>query len=295
MSTILAKAKCNCTVAEATVKLNFTDIDFVGEPWLWFLACMVKKPKRNEFIDEMEIVGRWSTAFNQAIQREYGRYADPADLCRLNGFFIDVAHEYFCWLALGSSETEARRTLRTVEVIVNGSRKILDLIEARIIREVAGETAATEFIRMASAGRLRLPARSALILNSSMRLKNKAEEKTEPKKLAPAVTISAVTKEMDDPTDLIMLTPVAKKARTETKAQTPEKKNRPGKRERGKAALAAQAALGQGAQKKIEAKKDVDISPPRGGYGGSPRGRGGAERGGGRGGRGDGRGGRGWP
>ncbi len=75
---------------------------------------------------------------DHALQHEYGAHADKDELVALCRVFGSLAHQYFCWVALGATENEARRSSRAMEPLVNEGRGILDKFEAKLIGASVG-------------------------------------------------------------------------------------------------------------------------------------------------------------
>lgn len=179
------------SVEKDKVQLHFTDIDFIADPWAWLYAMVLKKPKRDFFIDEMECPGKWQQAFGQAINKEYGRVATQEELAQLSTLFESMSTAYFAWKALGETEAEGRRTIRAVEEIAKKALTLFQGFDATVISNAVGKTTADEFLRTTKVAHLRLPKKSAMALASVMRIKAKEGEKVTTDTKAPTTTTVA--------------------------------------------------------------------------------------------------------
>lgn len=158
---------------------SFDDVDFLGEPWMYLYAMVHKKPARTQFIGEMGEPGPWTVGFTNALAVHYGAVASRNDLARLATHFNQIATAYFAWKALGGTDSEARRTMKNLELIINDARKLIDLWDTLQVAASFGKQKGEEFAIIQMSSRITLSKRAAASLGTVLRKKPGLSEPTE--------------------------------------------------------------------------------------------------------------------
>ena len=154
-----------------SVSLTFDDLDLTGEPWLYLQSMVVKKPARAAFLGEMGEPGPWTVGFSNSLLVHYGTVAKPTELARMAGIYVQISTAYFSWKALGGSDSESRRTLKSLEPIMLEARKLLDVWDTAQVSREFGKQKGDEFALLQASGRIPLSKRASLSLSSVMRKK----------------------------------------------------------------------------------------------------------------------------
>ena len=163
--------KAGLTGVTGAVLPGMGDPEFIGEPYLWLHRFISKKPKRADFIDDLDCPGRYVIGFTNAVHALYGGSASPGEIQELRRHFETLSREYFSFLSLGATDAELRRLLRNVEPLVDEARRLIDRWDATTVAAGVGKHQGEEFARVLAASRLHVSRRAQSALTSVMRVR----------------------------------------------------------------------------------------------------------------------------
>jgi hypothetical protein len=177
----LFKAKPETHASMILKKAGFTssailpgmgEAEFIGEPYLWLHSFVVRRPKRSDFVDDLDCPGRYVVGFTHAVATLYGPLAAPQEMQQLRRIYESMSREYFSYLSLGGTDMEVRRLLRNVEHSVDEARALLDWWDAMAVATSIGKQQGDDFLKVMQASRLHVSRRAQVLLNSVMRVRS---------------------------------------------------------------------------------------------------------------------------